>query len=134
MAAFPTSPSRTIATTPNATSYPRETRHVPLADVTAEDLDPLYARLVKEGVGARTINHVHAAARVSLQRAVKKRLIPYNPTRDADPPRYSTSEREYLVLCEDEVARFFEAAEGTASRLSSLRPSSRVRAPPSFGP
>jgi integrase len=108
---------------------PERLGDVPLSDLTAEDLDALYARLVKEGVGARTVNHVHSTARVALQRAVKKRLIPYNPARDADPPRYSTSEREYLVLSEEDVASFFAAAEGdrfeaffVAAVLSGARP------------
>lgn len=59
---------------------------VPVSDLTAEDLDHLYAQLSKEGVGVRTVNHVHATARVALQRAVKRRLIPYNPAKDAEPP------------------------------------------------
>jgi integrase len=83
-----------------------------LSELTAEDLDLLYARLTKEGVGPRTVNHVHATARVALQRAVKKRLIPFNPARDADPPSYSTDEREYRTLSKEEVAQFFEAAAG----------------------
>lgn len=83
-----------------------------LEDLTAEDLDLLYSRLSKAGMGARAINHVHATARVALQRAVKKRLIPYNPARDADPPHYSTDEREYALLTMEDVSRFFSAASG----------------------
>ena len=83
-----------------------------LEDLTAEDLDLLYARLAKGGMGARGVNHVHSTARVALQRAVKKRLIPYNPARDADPPRYSTDEREYATLTREGVGAFFEAARG----------------------
>jgi hypothetical protein len=48
-----------------------------LEDLTAEDLDLLYARLTKGGMGGRAVNHVHSTARVALQRAVKKRLILY---------------------------------------------------------
>jgi integrase len=102
---------------------------VPLSDLTAEDLDLLYARLSKAGAGPRAINHVHSTARVALQRAVKKRLIPFNPARDADPPRYSTDEREYLTLSEEEVGRFFSALDGdrfeaffVAAVLSGMRP------------
>ena len=85
---------------------------VVLEDLTAEDLDDLYARLRREGVGVRTVNHVHSTARVALQRAVKNRLIPFNPARDADPPPYSTDGREYATLSEEDVPRFFEAAKG----------------------
>lgn len=84
---------------------------VPISDITAEHLDLLYADLA-ERTGPRTINHVHATARVALQRAVKKRLIPYNPAKDADPPRYSTEEREYAVMSWEDVRAFFAAAEG----------------------
>lgn len=108
---------------------PEDVGDVPLSDLTAEHLDSLYARLMKKGVGVRTINHVHATARIALQRATKKRLIPYNPAKDADPPRYSTSEREYRVLSEEEVGAFFEAAAGdrfeaffVAAVLSGPRP------------
>lgn len=80
------------------------------SDLTAEDLDGPYGRLVKEGMGARTINHVHATARGAPARR-QGEAHPLQP-RDADPPRYSTQEREYLVLSKEEVGRFFEAAEG----------------------
>jgi integrase len=86
--------------------------NVPLADLTAQDLDHLYSRLSTAGLGSRAVNHVHSVARAALQRAVKKRLISYNPARDADPPTYSTSQREYATLSMEEVARFFEAAKG----------------------
>jgi integrase len=85
---------------------------VQLSRLGVEDFDVLYASLTKKGVGPRTVNHVHSTARVALQRAVKKRLISYNPVRDADVPRYSTDSREYRTLSWDEVRRFFEAVRG----------------------
>lgn len=108
--------------------------NVPLSDLTAEHLDALYARLAKEGVGVRAINHAHATARVALQRAVKKRLIPYNPAKDADPPRYSTAGRKYDVMSWEGVRAFLEAARGdrfealfVVAVLSGMRPA-EVRA------
>lgn len=85
---------------------------ISLSGLTVEDFDALYTRLSKDGVGAATVNHVHSTARVALQRAVKKRIIPYNPARDADTPRYSTDGREYRTLSWEEVGRFFEALRG----------------------
>ena len=85
---------------------------IALKDLNVEDLDLLYAKLTRKGVGARTVNYVHSVTRVALQRAVKKRLIPYNPARDADPPKYSTDEREYRTLSWEEVGQYFEAARG----------------------
>jgi len=102
---------------------------VALSDLTAEDLDDLYGRLSADGVGVRAINHAHATARVALQWAVKRRLIPYNPARDAEPPRYSTAGREYAVLSWEGVRAFFAAARGdryeaffVAAVLSGMRP------------
>ncbi len=102
---------------------------VPVSDITAEDLDDLYTRLEDGGVGTRTINHVHATARVALQWAVKRRLIPYNPARDAEPPRYSTDGREYAVLSWEGVRAFLSAARGdryeaffVTAVLSGMRP------------
>ena len=68
----------------------------------------------------RTINHAHEAARVVLQRAVKKRLVPFNPDKDADPPRYSTAEREYATLSAEEIGRFFGAAAELGGRFEAL--------------
>lgn len=59
---------------------------VKLKDLTAEHLDGLYARKVLDGLSPRTVGYIHSAIRVALQRAVKKRLVPYNVARDAEPP------------------------------------------------
>lgn len=100
-----------------------------LSRLGVEDFDVLYASLTKKGVGPRTVNHVHATARVALQRAVKKRLVSYNPVRDADVPRYSTDAREYRTLSWEEVEKFFKAVRGdrfeayfVVAILSGIRP------------
>jgi integrase len=65
--------------------------------------------------------------RVALQQAVKKRLVPYNVVRDAEPP--AQRQREIKTLSREEVATFFEAAKGdryeaffVMGALSGLRP------------
>jgi integrase len=93
---------------------------VVLEELTAEDLDDLYVRLRKENVGVRTVNHVHSTARAALQRAVRKRLIPHNPARDADPPQYSTVGREYATLSQDDVTAFFGATAKLGDRFEAL--------------
>jgi len=55
-----------------------EIGRVRLSKLTAEDLDRLYARKTATGLGPRTVGYMHSTVRVALQRAVKKRLIPYN--------------------------------------------------------
>jgi site-specific recombinase XerC len=79
-----------------------------LKDLTAEDLDDLYARKTAEGLSPRTVNYIHSVVRVALQRAVKKRLIPYNVARDADPPSMSEHEaKEKTVLSVAQLSNFF---------------------------
>lgn len=92
-----------------------------LKKLTAEHLDELYARKVREGLSPRTVGYIHATIRVALQRAVKKRLIPFNVARDADPPlRSEADEDEKLTLSSEELAAFFEAAAEAQDRFEAL--------------
>lgn len=83
-----------------------------LKDLTAEDLDDLYARKTAAGLGPRSVGYIHSTIRVALQRAVKKRLLPYNVARDADPPSMAEAKKEYVTLTQEQVETFFEAAQG----------------------
>jgi integrase len=78
--------------------------HVKLKELTAEHLDELYAQKSNCGLGARTVNYIHSTIRVALQRGVKKRLIPYNVARDAEPPKQV--QREYTTLSREQLAAF----------------------------
>ena len=70
-------------------------------------------------MGSRTVGYIHSTIRVALQRAVKKRLIPYNVARDAEPPpRGPKKERTTLSL--KQVADFFKAAAEAESRFEAL--------------
>lgn len=93
---------------------------LPLADLSVEELDNLYGRLMQDGVGVRTINHVHSTIRVALGRAVKQRLVSHNTARDAEPPVYSTRERVYRTLSQDEVTSFFKALADRKDRFEAL--------------
>lgn len=90
-----------------------------LAKLTAEDLERLYARKSAAGQGPRTIGYMHSTIRVALQRAVKKRLIPYNVARDAEPPSRGPK-KEYPTLSIEQVARFFKAAAEAESRFEAF--------------
>jgi integrase len=81
-----------------------------LLGITAEDLDRLYARKTAAGLGPRTVGYIHSTVRVALQRAVKKRLIPYDVSDAVTKPRQKRSERDALTL--RQVLDFFEAAKG----------------------
>jgi integrase len=92
-----------------------------LKKLTAEHLDDLYARKAREGLSPRTVAYIHATIRVALQRAVKKRLIPFNVARDADPPsRSAAREDEKLTLTGGELAAFFKAAAKAEDRFETL--------------
>ena len=92
-----------------------------LKDLTAEDLDDLYARKRAEGLSPRTVNYVHSVIRVALQRAVKKRLIPFNVARDADPPSMSEHEaKEKTVLSVAQLSDFFRAAGESRNRFEAF--------------
>src|SRR5215218_2604244 len=92
--------------------------HVKLKDLTAEHLDELYTQKSNSGLGARTVNYIHSTIRVALQRAVKKRLIPYNVARDAEPPKQV--QREYTTLSREQLAAFFKVAAETEDRFEAF--------------
>lgn len=83
-----------------------------LSNLTAQDLDELYDRKLAAGVGVRTVRYAHQTASVAFQNAVKKRLIPHNPARDADPPPMPRRV-ETVTLTFEEVEAFVAAASGT---------------------
>ena len=91
-----------------------------LKKLTADHLDRLYSRKVREGLSPRTVGYIHATIRVALQRAVKKRLIPFNVARDADPPLRSEDEDEKVTLSSEELAAFFRVAADTQNRFEAL--------------
>jgi len=92
-----------------------------LHKLTAEHLDELYAKkLADDGLSARTVGYIHSTIRVALQRAVKKRLVPYNVARDADPPPIEDEGEEKTVLRVDQLSDFFKAAAETEDRFEAL--------------
>lgn len=92
--------------------------HVKLKELTAEHLDELYVQKSDSGLGTRTINYIHSTIRVALQRAVKKRLIPHNVARDAEPPKQV--QREYIILSREQLAAFFKAAAENEDRFEAF--------------
>jgi len=82
--------------------------HIKLKELTAEHLDALYVQKSNSGLGPCAVGYIHSTIRVALQRAVKKRLIPYNVARDADPSKQT--KREYTTLSQNQLTSFFRAA------------------------
>ena len=85
---------------------------IKLKELTAQDLDDLYADMEEKDVGARTARYVHQVVSSALERAARKHLIPFNVARYADPPPMPESE-EQLALTLEELSCFFDVAAGT---------------------
>jgi integrase len=82
---------------------------VPLKKLTVFMLDALYLKL-SETLGAKTIREVHSVLHVALKRAVKTKLIPFNPADGCDLPR--VDQKEARALSADQLAAFQRAAAG----------------------
>jgi len=91
---------------------------IKLKDLTAEHLDGLYEQKSASGLSPRSVNFIHSTVRVALQRAVKKRLVPYNVARDAEPPKQVR--REYTTLSREQLGAFFKAAAEAEDRFEAL--------------
>ena len=85
---------------------------IKLKELTAQDLDDLYADMEGRGVGERTARYVHQVVSSALERAARKHLVPFNVARYADPPPMPEG-KEQLALTLEELSRFFEVARGT---------------------
>ncbi|MDQ3792753.1 MAG: N-terminal phage integrase SAM-like domain-containing protein, partial [Actinomycetota bacterium] len=84
---------------------------IKLKELTAQDLDDLYADMEERGVGERTARYVHQVVSSALERAARKHLVPFNVARYADPPPMPEGEL-LLALTLEELSRFFEVARG----------------------
>jgi integrase len=105
----------------------REIGAIPLAKLSAADLDRGYARLLKSGgtvpagprpkgerkprpLKARTVLHVHRVMHTALEQARKWKLIGENPARDATAP--SPAKAPVRAFTAAEVQRLLSAAAG----------------------
>jgi integrase len=91
----------------------KSTRHGPLKDLTPflfDDLDDLYVKL-SETLSAKTVREVLNVVHVALRRAVKTKLIPFNPADRCDLPR--VDQKEAAALNADQLETYQRAATGT---------------------
>jgi integrase len=72
--------------------------------------DELYVKL-GETLGPKTIREVHNVVHVALKRAVKTKLIPFNPADGCDLPRVDTKEAHALSAAQ--LDKYQEAAAGS---------------------
>jgi integrase len=92
---------------------------IPLAKLSAHDLDSAYASLLKQGgrtrsneearpLAARTVGSIHRCLHTALEQARKWKLIPENPARDARAPKPLPSRARAFTA--EEVQRLLDAA------------------------
>lgn len=86
----------------------------PLKDLTTFALDDLYVKL-SETLSGKTVREVHSVVHVALKRAVKTKLLPFNPADGCDLPR--VDQKEAAALSADQLARYQAAAAGSWADL-----------------
>ncbi len=94
--------------------------HTPLQRITPEDLDTLYARLLREGrrngggggLSPKTVRYIHSIIRKALADAARKGTVARNVADLADPPKLSAGPRRQMtVWTADELRAFLEHIE-----------------------
>ncbi len=61
---------------------------IPLSSLQPAEIDKLFTRLRKSGLGPRTVREVYGTLHAALRRAVRLRLITANPADMVEPPTY----------------------------------------------
>ena len=92
----------------------RQLGKVPLKDLTTFALDDLYVKL-SETLAPKTVREVHGVLHVALKRAVKTKLIPFNPADGCDLPRID--QKEAVALSAEQLAKYQGLATGTGIYL-----------------
>ena len=82
--------------------------HLRLSQISATDIQRVYADLQERGLSPRTVRYTHSVLHSSLEQAVKWRMLARNPAKLVDLPRQER--REMQVLGPDEATRFLDAA------------------------
>ena len=83
---------------------------IPLKDLTPFLFDDLYVKLA-ETLSPKTVRDVHNVVHVALKRAVKTKLIPFNPADNCDLPRID--QKEAVALNAEQLDAFQQLASGT---------------------
>lgn len=87
---------------------------IPLKNLTTFVLDDFYVKLA-ESLSAKTVREVHSVVHVALRRAVKTKLIPFNPADGCDLPR--VDQKEAVALNAAQLAAYQQQAAGSWADL-----------------
>lgn len=80
--------------------------HLPLSKIKPDYLQSLYARKLEEGLSKRTVQHMHAVVRVSLNYALKWGLIVRNPATLVSAP--TPDRQEFITLNKEQASLFLD--------------------------
>jgi len=83
--------------------------HLALNKIKPEHLQSLYSRKQEEGLSKRTVQHMHAVIRVSLNQALKWGIIARNPATLVRAP--TPNKRESITLTKEQAALYLESVE-----------------------
>jgi len=89
---------------------------LPLARLTAQLIEALYAQKIEEGLSTTTVHHLHAVLHRALESALRLGLVQRNVAHLVDPPRIA--HHEMITLSPEQARQFLAAAEG--ERLEAL--------------
>lgn len=83
--------------------------HLTLTQLRLDHLQNLYTKKLEEGLSKRTVQHMHAVIRQSLNQALKWDLIVRNPARVVIPP--TTDKKPPKTFPSEEAKQFLEKVE-----------------------
>jgi integrase len=84
-----------------------EIGHVQIQQLTPDQLDRFYSRLVARDLAPKTVRNVHVLIHRALRDAVRKNLVPRNVADAADPPKLNRADREEMKTWTPEQLRQF---------------------------
>ena len=70
-------------------------KNIPIKDLVGGDFNTYYNHLRKDGLSGKTALNHHRVMHLALKHAVKRGIIPYNPSDQADPPKAEKHVGEY---------------------------------------
>jgi integrase len=85
--------------------------HRKLSNITAAEIQSIYADMQRRGLSARTVRYAHSVLHGTLEQAVKWQMLARNVAKLVDLPRQER--REMRALTPDEAGRLLAAAHGT---------------------
>lgn len=91
---------------------------MPLARLTTQQIEALYATLSAKGLSARTVRFTHSVLHAALKKAERDRRILRNPATGATLPRQVRTEMQVLTVAQK--ARLLAVSEATGNKWHAL--------------